>query len=210
MAWTQKKVEDLKAGAKTRWLQENNLCIKVDPSGHIAYYCDLDRKKHHLGNHPLITLRQARKKKDLLYNDHYMGKTEVTKQTFAEFVRGKDFVDWSKGSRTTHEARMASMERTILPILGKVKLAKLDQADITRYKNARRATGVRQGAREHLYLRHGRYSRRPPPVPLRAELEGVKFQSIPRKPTNAPIAKNSTERSLADSSKIVDTVVLGS
>ena len=142
MARTQKKVEGLKAGAKTRWLQENNLCIKVDPSGHIAYYCDLDRKKHHLGNHPLITLRQARKKKDLLYNDHYMGKAEVTKQTFAEFVRGKDFVDWSKGSRTTHEARMASMERTILPILGKVKLAKLDQADITRYKNARRATGV--------------------------------------------------------------------
>jgi hypothetical protein len=139
MAWTQKKVEGLKAGAKTRWLQENNLCIKVDPSGHIAYYCDLDRKKHHLGNHPLITLRQARKKKDLLYNDHCMGKAEVTKQTFAEFVRGKDFVDWSKGSRTTHEARMASMERTILPILGKVKLARLDQADITRCKKSYRS-----------------------------------------------------------------------
>jgi hypothetical protein len=148
MAWTQKKVEGLKAGAKTRWLQENSLCIQVDPSGHIAYYCDLDRKKHHLGNRPLTTPRQARKKKDLLYNDHYMGKAEVTKQTFAEFVRGKDFVDWSKGSRTTHEARMASMERTILPILGKAKL--LDQADITRYKNARRATRVRQGVRGHI------------------------------------------------------------
>ena len=210
MAWTQRQIENLKPRAKNYWKQENNLCVKVEPSGHIAYYCDLNRKKHHLGNHPLITLRQARKKKDSLYNDYYMGKLEVTKETFAQFVRSKAFTDWSKGSRTTHEARMASMERTILPILGKVKLAKLDQADITRYKNARRATGVRQGAREHLYLRHGRYSRRPPPVPLRAELEGVKFQSIPRKPTNAPIAKNSTERSLADSSKIVDTVVLGS
>ena len=37
---------------------------------------------------------------------------------------------------------MASMERTILPILGKVKLAKLDKGDVTKYKNARKATGV--------------------------------------------------------------------
>ena len=142
MAWTQRQIENLKPRAKNYWKQENNLCVKVEPSGHIAYYCDLNRKKHHLGNHPLITLRQARKKKDSLYNDYYMDKLEVTKETFAQFVRSKAFTDWSKGSRTTHEARMASMERTILPILGKVKLAKLDKADITRYKNERIATGV--------------------------------------------------------------------
>jgi integrase len=142
MAWTQKKVEGLKADAKTRWLQENNLCIKVDPSGHIAYYCDLNRKKHHLGNHPLITLRQARKKKEALYNDHYMGKLESTKESFEEFVLGKAFLDWSKGTRKTHEARIASMQRTILPVIGKVKLSKLSKGDITRYKNARLAKGV--------------------------------------------------------------------
>ena len=142
MTWTQRYVENLEPEAKVRWEQENNLCLKIEPSGHIAYYCDIKRQKTHLGNHPLISLRQARKKKEALYNDHYMGKLESTKKSFEEFVRSKEFTDWSKGSRKTHEARMASMERTILPILGKVKLAKVDKADITRYKNARRATGV--------------------------------------------------------------------
>lgn len=142
MAWTQRYVEGLKPEAKVRWEQENNLCLKIEPSGHIAYYCDIKRQKTHLGNHPLITLRQARKKKEALYNDYYMGKLESTKESFEEFVLGKAFLDWSKAERKTHEARIASMKSTILPILGKVKLSKLDKGDITRYKNARKAKGV--------------------------------------------------------------------
>ena len=37
---------------------------------------------------------------------------------------------------------MAAMESTIVPTIGKVKLAKFDKGDITKYKNARLATGV--------------------------------------------------------------------
>jgi len=143
MAFNQSRILHLnKPRKKRKRISDDNLLVDVRTSGEITYYAYIDRAYIIIGKHPQITLRQAKRKKDSLYNDYYMGKLEVTKETFAEFVRGKDFTDWSKGKRTTHEARMASMERTILPILGKVKLAKVDKADITRYKNARRSTGV--------------------------------------------------------------------
>ncbi|MGE4658001.1 MAG: hypothetical protein AAEI08_03600, partial [Gammaproteobacteria bacterium] len=142
MAFNQGRINNLKPRKERYRLSDDNLLIDVRTTGQISYYAYIDRKQIFLGRHPQVTIRQAKRKKDSLYNDHYMGKLEATKETFAEFVRSKEFTDWSKGSRTTHEARMASMERTILPILGKVKLAKLDKGDVTKFKNARKATGV--------------------------------------------------------------------
>ena len=126
MAFNQGRINNLKPRKERYRLSDDNLLIDVRTTGQISYYAYIDRKQIFLGRHPQVTIRQAKRKKDSLYNDHYMGKLEATKETFAEFVRSKEFTDWSKGSRTTHEARMASMERTILPILGQVKLAKLD------------------------------------------------------------------------------------
>ena len=83
-------------------------------------------------------------KKEALFHDMYMGKLEETKITFTEFVLSKDFQEWSEGNRKTHHARMASMKATILPILGSVKLAKLDVVDINRYKNKRLKAGVKR------------------------------------------------------------------
>jgi len=137
MAWTQRTIDSLKPKVKSYKNQENNLIVKVQPTGHITFYAYIKRQSRFLGNHPELTLRQARMKKEELFHDMYMGKIEPTKETFKDFVNSQDFQDWSSGERKTHDARMASMKATILPILGHVKLAQLDKTDIQRYKNKR-------------------------------------------------------------------------
>ena len=141
MAWNQSRIDRLVPRDKTYWIQEDNLEVKIQPTGHVAYYCYIRRKHVYLGTHPELTLRQAKKKKVDMYADMYMGKLEESKLTFEQFVHSDDFTDWSK-DRATHAARMACMQSTILPVIGKVKLAKLNKLDVTRYKNKRKASGV--------------------------------------------------------------------
>ena len=141
MAWTQATIDNLKSRDRTYLKSEDNLAVKVEPSGTVGYYAYLNRKYHYLGLHPTLTLRNAKKKKELMFVDKYMGKLEESKLNFEEFVYSKDFQEWSEGNRTTHKARMASMKATILPILGKVKLSKITKVDINRYKNARLKAG---------------------------------------------------------------------
>jgi len=141
MAWTQATIDNLKSRDRTYLKSEDNLAVKVEPSGTVGYYAYLNRKYHYLGLHPTLTLRNAKKKKELMFVDKYMGKLEESKLNFEEFVYSKDFQEWSEGNRTTHKARMASMKATILPILDKVKLSKITKVDINRYKNARLKAG---------------------------------------------------------------------
>ena len=143
MAWTQATIDNLKSKNKPYKKSQDNLVVKVHPTGHIAYYAYIRRKDVHLGNHPDLTLRQAKKKKETMFADMYMGKLEETKLTFEQFVNSKDFQEWSIGNRKTHEARMKSMEATILPKIGNVKLSKFSQVDISRYKNSRLKSGVK-------------------------------------------------------------------
>ena len=144
MAWTQATIDNLKPKDKPYKQQENNLVVKVQPTGYISYFAYIRRKYEPLGKHPELSLRQAKMKKESLFHDMYMGKLEETKITFQEFVLCKDFQEWSEGNRKTHHARMASMKATILPILGKVKIAKLSAIDINRYKNSRLKEGVKK------------------------------------------------------------------
>lgn len=138
MAWTQATIDNLKPRDKSYKKQEDNLVVKVQPSGHISYFAYIRRRYELLGTHPELTLRQAKMKKNTLYNDMFMGNIEETKETFKDFVYSEDFQDWSEGERKTHKARMACMNATILPIIGHIKLAKLDKTDIQRYKNKRK------------------------------------------------------------------------
>ena len=144
MAWTQATIDNLKPKDKPYKQQENNLVVKVQPTGYVSYFAYIRRKYEPLGKHPELSLRQAKMKKESLFHDMYMGKLEETKITFQEFVLCKDFQEWSEGNRKTHHARMASMKATILPILGKVKIAKLSAIDINRYKNSRLKEGVKK------------------------------------------------------------------
>ena len=144
MAWTQATINNLKPKDKPYKKQEDNLVVKVQATGLIVYYAYIRRQYQYLGEHPTLTLRQAKMKKNELFHDKYMGKLEESKLTFEEFVYSKDFQEWSEGNRVTHQARMASMKATILPILGKVKLSKITKVDINRYKNARLKTGVKK------------------------------------------------------------------
>lgn len=137
MAWTQATIDNLKPKDESYKRQENNLVVKVQPTGHITYFAYIRRRYVLLGTHPELKLRQARMKKEELFHDMYMGKIEPTKETFKDFVYSEDFQDWSSGERKTHYARMTSMKSTILPILGHVKLAQLNKTDIQRYKNKR-------------------------------------------------------------------------
>jgi len=84
MTWTQRYVENLEPEAKVRWEQENNLCLKIEPSGHIAYYCDIKRQKTHLGNHPLITLSVRRQR---LWDRYRSGLRESFCSSKAEELR---------------------------------------------------------------------------------------------------------------------------
>ena len=141
MAWTQATIDNLKPKDKPYKKQEDNLVVKVQATGLIVYYAYIRRQYQYLGEHPTLTLRQAKMKKNELFHDKYMGKLEESRLTFEEFVYSKDFQEWSEGNRVTHQARMASMKATILPLLGKVKLSKITKVDINRYKNARLKAG---------------------------------------------------------------------
>ena len=88
MAFNQVRINNLKPKDKRYTLSDDNLLILVEPSGSINYYTYIERKQIKLGSHPKLTLRQAVKLKNFLVSQHYMGTLEVTKQTFAEFVRG--------------------------------------------------------------------------------------------------------------------------
>ena len=144
MAWTQATIDHLKPKDKSYKKQENNLVVKVQPTGYITYFAYIRRKYELLGKHPELSFRQAKMIKEALFHGMYMGKLEETKITFEEFVFSKDFQEWSEGNRKTHHARMASMKATILPILGKVKIAKISAIDISRYKNSRLKAGVKK------------------------------------------------------------------
>ena len=144
MAWTQATINNLKPKDKPYKKQEDNLVVKLQATGLIVYYAYIRRQYQYLGEHSALTLRQAKMKKEALFHDMYMGKLEETKITFEEFVFSKDFLEWSEGNRKTHQARIASMKATILPILGKEKIAKISAIDISRYKNSRLKAGVKQ------------------------------------------------------------------
>jgi integrase len=143
MAWTQATINNLKPTDKNYKKQEDNLVVMITPAGSITYYAYIRRNLEYLGTHPELTLRNAKKKKLDMFADMYMGKLEESKMTFEEFVFSNDFQEWSIGHRKTHVARMNSMTATILPKLGKVKLAKINKVDINRYKNARLKQGVK-------------------------------------------------------------------
>jgi len=149
MALTQATVDNLKPRDKVYWKKENNLCIKVQATGKIAYYCYINRNFSFLGHHPNLTLKQAKVLKTNLYAEKSMGKTQLTKKTFADFVNSNAFQDWSKG-RVTHEARMKSMRSTILPILGRYKLKDITEREITNYKNRRVATVAKTSVNREL------------------------------------------------------------
>ena len=138
MAWTQRTINNLKPRDKKYAKSEDNLKVVVTPNGVVSYYAYIRRREVFIGRHPELTLKQARIKKNNLFNDMYMGKIEETKMTFKDFVNSQDFQDWSEGERKTHPARMASMKATILPILGHVKLSQIAKTDIQRYKNKRK------------------------------------------------------------------------
>ena len=143
MAWTQATINNLKPTDKNYKKQEDNLVVMITPAGSITYYAYIRRNLEYLGTHPELTLRNAKKKKLDMFADMYMGKHEESKMTFEEFVFSNDFQEWSIGHRKTHVARMNSMKATILPKLGKVKLAKINKVDINRYKNSRLKEGVK-------------------------------------------------------------------
>ncbi len=137
MAWTEATIKNLKPKETKYAISENNLKVVVTPNGVVSFYAYIRRREVFIGRHPELSLRQARMKKEELFHDMYVGRIEETKATFKDFVLSQDFQDWSEGQRKTHTARMASMNATILPILGHVKLAKIDKTDINRYKNKR-------------------------------------------------------------------------
>jgi len=143
MVWTQATVNNLKPKERTYKKSEDNLIVRVSPIGHISYYAYIRRKDTWLGNHPVLTLRNAKKKKETMFADMYMGRIEETKMTFQDFFFSDDFQTWSIGHRKTHKARLESAKATILPLIGKVKLAMISNVDINRYKNARLKDGVK-------------------------------------------------------------------
>ena len=141
MAWTQATINNLRPKDRSYKKSEDNLIVRVAPNGHISFFVYLRRNDVHIGNHPDLTLRNAKKKKETMFADMHMGKLVESSSTFEEFVWSEAFQDFSMG-RTTHKARMDSMKATILPILGKVRLREFNKSNITRYKNRRKAQGI--------------------------------------------------------------------
>ena len=135
--WRQDTVDNLKPRDKKYRIAENNLAITVHPTGKKVYYAYVNRKDNYLAKCEEITLKQARLLRDKLIQETRAGIKENTKLTFKEFIETKDFQDWSVVNRTSHDERMKSLYGVVVPILGDIKLANINQQAITRYINHR-------------------------------------------------------------------------
>ena len=96
MAWTQATINNFKPKDKPYKKQEDNLVVKVQATGLIVYYAYIRRQYEYLGEHPTISLRQAKMKKNELFHDKYMGKFEESKQPLKSLFTLKIFKNGQK------------------------------------------------------------------------------------------------------------------
>ena len=135
--WRQDTIDNLKPRDKAYKVSENNLVVKVEPTGKKTYYAYINRKDKLIGGCSLISLKQARMLKDEKLHEVRIGKKEDSKLTFKEYIDTKDFLDWSVTNRTSHKERLESLNRTIIPFLGNLKLSEINQQAILRFVNHR-------------------------------------------------------------------------
>ncbi len=135
--WRQDTVDNFKPRERSYKKTEQNLVVRIHPTGKKVYYAYVNRKDKFLGNCEDITLKQARLLRDNLLQESRAGIKENTKLTFKEFIETKDFLDWSVVNRTSHDERMKSLYGVVVPILGDIKLANINQQAIIRYINHR-------------------------------------------------------------------------
>jgi len=135
--WRQDTVDNFQPRESSYKRTEQNLVVRIHPTGKKVYYAYVNRKDKFLGNCEDITLKQARLLRDNLLQESRAGIKENTKLTFKEFIETKDFQDWSVVNRTSHDERMKSLYGVVVPILGDIKLANINQQAITRYINHR-------------------------------------------------------------------------
>jgi integrase len=135
--WRQDTVDNFQPRERSYKKTEQNLVVRIHPTGKKVYYAYVNRKDKFLGNFEDITLKQARLLRDNLLQETRAGIKENTKLTFKEFIETKDFQDWSVVNRTSHDERMKSLYGVVVPILGDIKLGNINQQAITRYTNHR-------------------------------------------------------------------------
>ena len=135
--WRQDTVDNFQPRERSYKKTEQNLVVRIHPTGKKVYYAYVNRKDKFLGNCEDITLKQARLLRDNLLQESRAGIKENTKLTFKEFIETKDFQDWSVVNRTSHDERMKSLYGVVVPILGDIKLGNINQQAIIRYINHR-------------------------------------------------------------------------
>ena len=145
-SWTQATINgwSKKPPLKQSWKQQDNLAVKIQPTGHIQFYAIINGRKEKLGKHgEEFTLKDAKNIKTIKLNDHLLGEIKETKQTINEFAHSEDFIIWSKGKRKSHEARMSALNATVIPTIGRsVALASIQIQHINRYIAKRKALGI--------------------------------------------------------------------
>ena len=140
--WTQATINGLKPKSKKYKVTENNLVVVVHPSGKKSYYVYVNRNDKHIGDASVLKLIEAKRIRDDLLHEARLGIKEASKLTFKEFIETKDFLDWSKMKRDSHEKRIESLNQVIVPFLGSIKIKNIDLQVINRYINHR---GSRDG-----------------------------------------------------------------
>ena len=135
--WRQDTVDNFKPKEKSYKETENNLIVRIQPSGVKTYYANVNRRDKKIGDCSLIPLKEARKIKDEMRLEGRKGIREESKLTFKQFIETKDFLDWSKMKRDSHEKRIESLYQIVVPFLGEIKLRNIDIQVINRYINHR-------------------------------------------------------------------------
>ncbi|SIO39622.1 tyrosine-type recombinase/integrase [Halodesulfovibrio marinisediminis] len=165
MSLTAKKIESAKPSNKLyRITDSHGLCLEVPPTGQkrwrLRYRVDGKSKMISLGTYPEVTLKEARKKRDVMrvqiadsVDPSLLRKAEISKQqnktqnTFEAISlewAEKHFINKSLKTRATDLSRL---ERDVLPIIGAKQIAEVSTLDMLKLVERIEKRGAYEAAR---------------------------------------------------------------
>jgi integrase len=149
---TQRKVNSLKPREKRYSIADNGLSVEVFPSGKISYYISLRhdgrRIKEKLGDHPVISVKEARAKvtaiqHDLQFPEANPEPTPGSDLTVGQFVT-RHLYPWIDTHRTKPHKLKPVYERLVMQsCLRDVPLSKVDAKRINRWRAEQHSKGIK-------------------------------------------------------------------
>lgn len=165
MPLTAKKIESAKPSNKLyRITDSNGLCLEVPPTGQkrwrLRYRVDGRSKMISLGTYPEVTLKEARKKRDMMrvqiansVDPSLLRKAEISKQQTKSLNTFKAIsLEWAakhliNKSSKTKSIELSRLERDVIPFIGAIPIDKVSTQDMLKLVERIEKRGAYETAR---------------------------------------------------------------